>query len=119
MPANRPALEEPAVAALFGADPDQFTVAFLCVMLLYAGLCVVAYAMWAGAVSVGARDQSFADYTDVLWPYLPALLCYLGFTAVLYAWFPRATALGWLLLAYTFVLGMFGGLIENRSQEAH
>jgi ABC-2 type transport system permease protein len=45
--------------------------------------------------------------------YLPAVLVYLALTAALYAWVPRATGAGWALLAYTFVIGMFGGLIED------
>lgn len=75
------------------------------------------YALWAGAAVMGANDLSFADHTEVLWPYIPAMLCYLGFTAALYAWFPQATGLGWLLLAYTFVISMFGGFFEDLPDE--
>ncbi|MBE1875084.1 ABC transporter permease [Myceligenerans pegani] len=93
--------------------------------LLVAGIgtvvmtAVTVYAMWAGGVAVGDETFSFGDYTEVLWPYLPAALCYLGFTAVLYAWFPKATGLGWLLLVYGFVIGMFGSLIEDLPEAAN
>jgi ABC-2 type transport system permease protein len=75
-------------------------------------LAVSVYAMWAGAVSVGWEDQSFGDYTKVVVTHLPALLMYLGLTAALFAWVPRATGLGWVLIAYTFVIGMFGDLFD-------
>ena len=42
-----------------------------------------------------------------------ALLAYLALTAALYAWLPRAMALSWLLVVYTFVIGMFGSLLED------
>lgn len=87
----------------------QILVAALGTVLL---LAVSVYAMWAGAVSVGWDQQSFADYTAVVWSYLPALGVYLGLTAALYAWLPRATGLAWVLLACTFVVGMFGGLFD-------
>lgn len=160
----------PAVAAMFGADPEDFVPGFLGIMLLFAMLCVAAYAivmggrarseegagraevvlarpvarqrwfaaqllvaalgtvvvaaasvyaMWAGAVSVGHEDQTFGDYTEVLWPYIPALLCYLGLTAALYAWLPRSTGLGWALLAYSFVIGFLGALVEDLPEEAN
>jgi ABC-2 type transport system permease protein len=75
-------------------------------------LAVSVYAMWAGAVSVGWEDQSFGDYTEVVLTHVPALTVYLGLTAALYAWVPRATALSWALIAYTFLIGMFGELFD-------
>ncbi|WP_165962881.1 ABC transporter permease [Occultella glacieicola] len=86
--------------------------------LLAAGLGTVVllgvstYGMWLGAVTVGWTDQTFADYTVVIVNYLPAVLVYLGLTSALFAWFPRFTGVTWALLAYTFVVGMFGGLFE-------
>lgn len=75
-------------------------------------LVVSVYAIWAGAVSVGWEEQSFGDYTMVVWTHVPALAVYLGVTAALYAWAPRVTGLGWALIAYTFVVGLFGELFD-------
>ncbi|AEG43022.1 ABC transporter permease [Isoptericola variabilis] len=75
-------------------------------------LAVSVYALWAGAVSVGWDDQSFGQYTTVLVSYVPALLVYLGLAAALFAWLPKASGVAWALLAYTFVVGLFGGLFE-------
>lgn len=87
----------------------QLVVAGLGTLVL---LAVSVYALWAGAVSVGWEDQSFGEYTTVLWTYVPALLVYLGLTAALFAWLPKASGAAWALLAYTFVVGLFGGLFE-------
>ncbi|GAB4086606.1 exporter of polyketide antibiotics [Myceligenerans cantabricum] len=93
--------------------------------LLVAGIgtvvltAVTVYAMWAGGVVVGSETPTFGDYTEVFWPYIPAVLCYLGFIAALYAWFPKATGLGWLLLVYGFVIGMFGNLLEDLPDAAN
>jgi ABC-2 type transport system permease protein len=75
-------------------------------------LAVSVYAMWVGAVSVGWEDQSFGEYTAVLWTYLPALTVYLALTGALFAWAPRASGLAWLLLVYAFVVGLFGAVFE-------
>jgi ABC-2 type transport system permease protein len=87
----------------------QLAVAGLGTLVL---LAVSVYALWAGAVAVGWDDQSFGEYTTVLWTHVPALLVYLGFTAALFAWLPKASGVAWALLAYTFVIGLFGGLFE-------
>ncbi|MCK0117577.1 hypothetical protein MWU57_11090 [Isoptericola sp. S6320L] len=81
-------------------------------------LAVGVYALWAGAASVGVTEPGLGTYTEVLVSYVPAVLIYLGLTAALFAWIPRATAAGWALLAYTFVIGMFGGLIEDLPEAA-
>ncbi|PFG41666.1 ABC-2 type transport system permease protein [Isoptericola jiangsuensis] len=75
-------------------------------------LAVSVYAMWLGAVAVGWQDQSFGDYTVVVWTHLPALAVFLGFVVALYGWAPRLVGLGWALVAYTFVVGMFGGVFD-------
>lgn len=80
---------------------------------------VTVYAMWAGGAVAGEDAFSFGDYTEVLWPYIPAALCFLGFTAAMYAWFPQHTGLAWILLAYSFGIGMFGALLENLPEEAN
>jgi ABC-2 type transport system permease protein len=91
---------------------------WLAAQLLVAGsgtlvlLAVSLYALWAGTVSVGWDSQVFGDYTTVIITYAPALAVYLGLTAVLFAWFPRAVGLAWALLAYTFLIGMFGGMLD-------
>ena len=73
-------------------------------------LVVSLYAMWLGAVGVGWDDQTFGQYTEALVTYLPALLVYVGLVGALFAWTPRLTGLAWVLVAYAFVVGMFGDL---------
>ncbi|MBO0611072.1 ABC transporter permease [Myceligenerans salitolerans] len=80
---------------------------------------VTVYSMWAGGAAAGEDFFSFGDYTEVLWPYIPAVLCFLGFTATMYAWFPQHAGLAWILLAYSFGIGMFGALLENLPEEAN
>lgn len=75
-------------------------------------LAVSVYALWAGTVAVGWHQHTISDYTAVILTHAPALAVYVGLTAVLYAWAPRLVGLGWLLLAYSFVVGMFGGLFD-------
>jgi ABC-2 type transport system permease protein len=86
--------------------------------LVVVGLSTVAlvavsvYAMWAGAAQVGMGEPGLAAYTDVFWTYSVALLVYLGLSAALYAWVPRFASAAWLLLVYTFVVGMFGPIFD-------
>ncbi|MFD2793714.1 ABC transporter permease [Promicromonospora vindobonensis] len=86
--------------------------------LLVVGLSTVAlvavsvYAMWAGAAQVGMGEPGLGAYTDVFWTYSVALLVYLGLAAVLYAWVPRLASAAWLLLVYSFVVGMFGAVFD-------
>jgi ABC-2 type transport system permease protein len=68
--------------------------------------------MWAGAVQVGMDEPGLAAYTDVFWTYSVALLVYLGLAAALYAWVPRLASAAWLLLVYSFVVGMFGAVFD-------
>lgn len=75
-------------------------------------MAVSVYAMWAGAVQVGMDEPGLAAYTDVFWTYSVALLVYLALAAVLYAWVPRFTPAAWLLLVYSFVVGMFGAVFD-------
>ncbi|MGI5188452.1 ABC transporter permease [Promicromonospora sp. CA-289599] len=75
-------------------------------------VAVSVYAMWAGAVQVGMDEPGLAAYTDVFWTYSVALLVFLGLSAALYAWVPRLTSAAWLLLVYTFVVGMFGAIFD-------
>ncbi|WP_418275234.1 ABC transporter permease [Isoptericola jiangsuensis] len=75
-------------------------------------LAVSVYATWLGAVVVGWDDQSFGDYTVVVWTYLAALAVFVGLVVALYGWAPRLTGLGWALVAYALIVGMFGGLFD-------
>ncbi|GAA1978552.1 ABC transporter [Isoptericola halotolerans] len=75
-------------------------------------LAVSVYAVWFGAVVVDFHDQTFGDYSVVFWTYLPALAVYVGLVLALYGWAPRFTGAAWALLAYTFVVGMFGSVFE-------
>ncbi len=75
-------------------------------------LATSVYAFWLGALSIGWTEQTLGDYSVVVGTQLPALAVYLGVTAALFGWLPRATALAWLMVAYTFVVGMFGALLD-------
>ncbi|GGH41887.1 exporter of polyketide antibiotics [Microbacterium album] len=87
----------------------QLTVAGLGTLVL---LAASVYGLWAGAALVGVDDPGLGDYTAVFVSYTPAVLVFLGLTAALYGWAPRATGLAWLLLAFVFIAGMFGALFE-------
>ncbi|MDQ0374628.1 ABC-2 type transport system permease protein [Cellulomonas humilata] len=161
--------DNPAVAAIFGDNPDQFTLGFLGVLMLYGAaacaayaivmghavkgeesagraevmlalpvartcwlaaqlvvaglgaaalLAVSVYAVWLGTVAVDGGGPGAGEYTAVFVGYLPAVLVYLALTAALYGWMPRAAGVGWALLAYSFVIGMFGGLFEDLPEAA-
>ncbi|NLG45296.1 hypothetical protein [Gordonia sp. (in: high G+C Gram-positive bacteria)] len=69
-------------------------------------------ALWLGAVSVGMTDPGFNDYLGLLISYLPAVVIFSGLTFALYGWVPRAIVASWLLLAFVFVVGMFGPLLN-------
>ncbi|MDO8150267.1 ABC transporter permease [Isoptericola sp. b408] len=75
-------------------------------------LAVSVYGLWAGAAIAGWEDQGFGDYSVVVWTHLPALAVFLGLVVALYGWVPRLTGLGWALVAYTFVVGMFGQVLD-------
>ncbi len=121
----RPKAEETTGRAELALSTPVSRGRWLGAQLLVAGvgtvvlLAVSVYALWAGAVSVDMTEPGLGTYTEVLLGYIPAVLIYLGLTAALFAWIPRATAAGWALLAYTFVIGMFGGLIEDLPEAAH
>lgn len=75
-------------------------------------LLVSIAALWAGVVSVGIEDPSFADFARVFAFHLPAVLVYLVAGTALFAWAPRAIGAAWALLAFTFVVGMFGAIFD-------
>lgn len=69
--------------------------------------------VWLGAALVGITDPGLGTYLQAVLAYLPGLAVYLGLTAALYAWLPRAAApLPWALLAFGFVVGIFGPLLD-------
>lgn len=75
-------------------------------------LAVSVFGMWAGAELVGVDDPTLGDFALVYASYAPAVLVFAGLTAALYGWLPGATAAGWLLLAFGFVVGFFGAAFE-------
>ncbi|WP_246012131.1 ABC transporter permease [Myceligenerans xiligouense] len=75
-------------------------------------LAVTVYALWGGAASVGWDDQTFEQYSEAVAGYLPAVLLFLTFAAAVFAWLPRATGVGWFLIAYTFMIGVFGEAMD-------
>jgi ABC-2 type transport system permease protein len=69
--------------------------------------------IWLGAVLVGITDPGLDRYLQAALVHVPALALYLGLTAALYAWVPRAAApLPWALLTFGFVVGVFGPLLD-------
>lgn len=75
-------------------------------------LLISMIALWLGALSVGISDPGFGDYLGELISYLPAVLIFQGLAVALYGWFPRAMGASWILLAFVFVVGMFGPLLN-------
>ncbi|GGC00027.1 ABC transporter permease [Cellulomonas carbonis] len=72
-----------------------------------------ALTLWLGAALVGITDPGLGTHVEAAVAYLPGLAVYLGLTAALYAWVPRAAApLPWALLAFGFVAGVFGPLLD-------
>ncbi len=69
--------------------------------------------LWLGAVAVGVTDPGPSIYLTAVLAYAPGLAVYLGLTAALYAWWPRAAGVvPWVLLAFGFVVGVFGPLLD-------
>lgn len=69
-------------------------------------------ALWLGASTVGVTDPGFGDYLGELLAYLPAVLIFEGLAVALYGWSPRAMGASWILLAFVFIVGMFGPLLN-------
>ncbi|MBM7365711.1 ABC transporter permease [Gordonia hydrophobica] len=69
-------------------------------------------ALWLGATAVGVTDPGVGVYLGELISYLPAVLIFLGLAVALYGWAPRAIKAAWILLAFAFVVGMFGPLLN-------
>ncbi|MCL1801307.1 MAG: hypothetical protein FWG25_08115, partial [Promicromonosporaceae bacterium] len=78
-----------------------------------AGLMVLSGLMlWLGAVTTGAVIPSFGTFFLGALAYVPALLLVLALAAALYAWFPGAVAVTWALVAWGFVVGLFGSMLD-------
>lgn len=69
-------------------------------------------ALWLGTVAVGLEEPSLADHAGVLVTQAPPTLVFGALAAALYGWAPRWAGLSWLLVAATFVTGMFGVLLD-------
>lgn len=91
----------------FGAQAAVATLGTL-VLALATGVT-----LWVGAIAVGITEPDLGTYLTAVLAYLPGLAVYLGLPAALYAWFPRAAApLPWALLAFGFVVGVFGPVLD-------
>ncbi|UNK70588.1 hypothetical protein [Microbacterium sp. H1-D42] len=75
-------------------------------------LAVSVFGMWAGAAQVGIEDPTLGDFAVVWVSYAAGVLVLLALTAALYGWAPRATGLGWALLAFIFIADFFGPLFD-------
>ncbi|WP_406247239.1 ABC transporter permease [Microbacterium sp. M] len=75
-------------------------------------LAVSVYGMWAGAAQVGIDEPDLGDFTVVFVSYSVGVLVLLAVPAALYGWAPRATGLGWALLAFVFIADFFGPLFD-------
>lgn len=71
-----------------------------------------------GGLALGATGALSGSDGALLWKtlgaalaYAPALWVTAGLAAVLYGWFPRASAAAWIVPAYAFVCGYLGELI--------
>ncbi len=68
--------------------------------------------MWAGGRSAGMTDPGFGDYVTTTLGYVAAIAVYVGVAAALFGWFPRFVQLAWVLIAWTFVFGVFGPIFN-------
>ena len=75
-------------------------------------LAVSLLALWLGGLTVGVAEPGLGAYVALLVAYLPAVLVFLGAAVALYGRAPRAMAVAWLLVAYVFVVGMFGPMLN-------
>lgn len=69
-----------------------------------------ALALWLGARTNG--EIAIVTFVKGGAVFLPAVAVLLTLTAAIYAWLPRLTPLVWALLAYVFVVGMFGSVLD-------
>lgn len=77
------------------------------VMILLAALALAV----TGAPTVDDGDL-FGKIMGAAAAYIPALWVMAGLTIALVGWFPRASALAWLVVAYAGIVGYFGTLLR-------
>lgn len=75
-------------------------------------LVASALGLWLGALSVGEDAFGLADYLAASFAYLPAVAVVAGVGAAAFGGRPGLAGLAWALLAYSFVVTMFGGLLD-------
>lgn len=75
-------------------------------------LALSVYAIGAGSALVGVDEPDLAGFTTALMLYLPPTLVFFALSAALFAWVPKLAGLSWLLIAYVFLVGMFGAAFE-------
>ncbi|WP_265521743.1 ABC transporter permease [Oerskovia flava] len=77
------------------------------ILLLVAGVSLA-----LGGLSVGVSDPSLGEYVAAAVVYLPAVAVLVGLVVALYGWRPGLAGLPWVVLAFGFLIGMFGGLLD-------
>lgn len=75
-------------------------------------LVVSALGLWLGALSVGEDELGIGDYLTASFAYLPAVAVVAGVGVAAFGWRPGLAGLAWALLAYSFVVTMFGALLD-------
>lgn len=77
------------------------------VLLLLAGLMLAA----TGAHTV-VESGLFGEIVAASAAYIPALWVTAGFSVAVVGWFPRASSVAWLVVAYGGVVGYFGAILQ-------
>lgn len=75
-------------------------------------LAVSAVGLWLGALSVGEDAFGLGDHLAASFAYLPAVAVVAGVAVAAFGSRPGLAALAWALLAYSFVVTMFGALLD-------
>jgi len=75
------------------------------------------FLMWAGAASAGMDSPGLGRYLLTGVVYLAAIAVFVGFVVVLFGWAPSKTGLGWVLLGYGLLIGVFGNLFLQEAPE--
>lgn len=88
---------------------SQMAVAALGTLVL---LAFSILATWAGATLVGVTDPGLGNYATAFIAYAPTTMIYLMLAMSLFVWTPRFMGVAWALVAYTFIVGMFGAMLE-------
>lgn len=65
-----------------------------------------------GALSVGATDPALVEYAGAALMYLPGIAVFVGLAVCAFGWRPSLMPAVWALLAYAFVAGLFGALLN-------